>query len=121
MSRLALAMAALLATPLAARAEPPTIDRSIRKEPAYQTKSPQYALLVFGPEGKDRVWLVRDGATLYVDRNGNGDLTEAGEKVAAKKPKPGIPQEEGSSDYDLGDLTIGGRTHKSVGVYVRRL
>ncbi len=30
-------------------------------------------------------WLVRDGDTLYVDRNGNGDLTEPGEKVAAEK------------------------------------
>src|SRR4051794_32966947 len=61
------------------------IDRAIRKEPAYRTKSPKYCLLVFGPEAKTRVWLVLDGGTLYVDRNGNGDLTEPGEKVAAEK------------------------------------
>ena len=102
-------------------AEPPRIDRSIGKEPAYQTKQPRYALLAFGPEGKDRVWLAWDGDTLYCDRNGNGDLTDPGEKVAAKKPKPGIPQEEGSFDFEIGELTIGGRTHKGLGVSIGRL
>lgn len=55
------------------------IDRTVAKEPHYTTKSPWYCLLVFGPEAKARVWLVLDGDKLYVDRNGNGDLTEAGE------------------------------------------
>ena len=41
----------------------------------------KYGLLMFGPEGKDRVWIVLDGDTLYVDRNGNGDLTEANENI----------------------------------------
>lgn len=56
------------------------IDRTIRKEPAYQTK-PKYCLLVFGPEAKTRVWLVLDGKVLYVDRNGDGDLTAPGKRV----------------------------------------
>jgi hypothetical protein len=56
------------------------INRTIAKEPAYKSK-PKYCLLVFGPEAKTRVWLVRDGDVLYVDRNGNGDLTDAGEKL----------------------------------------
>jgi len=38
------------------------IERTIAKEPVYQTKSPRYCLLVFGPEAKTRVWLVLDGA-----------------------------------------------------------
>ena len=59
------------------------IDRTITKEPAYKAK-PKYCLLVFGPEAKFRVWLVIDGDTLYVDRNGNGDLTEPGDKVVWK-------------------------------------
>src|SRR5262249_31826721 len=59
------------------------VDRSIRKEPAYQTKAPKYCLLVFGPEAKTRVWLVLDGDTLYADRNGNGDLTEERERFVA--------------------------------------
>lgn len=56
------------------------IPRTIAKEPAYKTK-PKYCLLVFGPEAKTRIWLAEDGDTLYVDRNGNGDLTEPGEAV----------------------------------------
>jgi hypothetical protein len=51
------------------------IDRTLAKEPAYQSKSPEYALLLFGPEAKLRVWVVLDGETLFVDRNGDGDLT----------------------------------------------
>jgi hypothetical protein len=56
------------------------IDRTIFKEPIYQTK-PKYCLLVLGPEARTRIWLVQDGDILYVDRNGNGDLTETGESV----------------------------------------
>lgn len=59
------------------------IERRIAKEPAYQTKSPRYGLLVFGPEAKYRVWLVLDGDALYVDSNGDGDLTRAA-KVNSK-------------------------------------
>jgi hypothetical protein len=57
-----------------------TPERTIPREPAYQA-SPQYCLLVFGSEAQMRVWLVADGSVLYVDRNGNGDLTEPGERV----------------------------------------
>jgi RNA polymerase sigma factor (sigma-70 family) len=60
------------------------IDRTIALEPKYKTQ-PFYALLAIGPEAKKRVWLVVDGDTLYVDRNGNGDLTEAKERI--DKPK----------------------------------
>jgi hypothetical protein len=55
------------------------IDRTIAKEPAYSTKSPWYCLLLLGPEAKAKVWMVLDGDKLYVDRNGNGDLTDPGE------------------------------------------
>jgi hypothetical protein len=61
------------------------IERTIAKEPLYKTK-PQYCLLAFGPKAETRVWLVHDGDTLYIDRNGNGDLTETGENVAWKRP-----------------------------------
>lgn len=61
------------------------IDRSLRKEPAYESKQPQYCLLVFGPEAKTRVWVVLDGDGLYLDRNGNGDLTDSGERIAAQE------------------------------------
>ncbi len=61
------------------------VDRTIAKEPAYASKSPGYCLVVAGPEGKTRIWLVRDGDVMYVDRNGNGELTDEGEKI---QPKP---------------------------------
>lgn len=57
------------------------IPRGILKEPAYQGK-PRYCLLVFGKKADTRIWLVRDDKDLYVDHNGNGDLTEPGEKYA---------------------------------------
>jgi hypothetical protein len=38
---------------------------------------------VFGPEAKTRVWLAFDGDDLYIDRNGNRDLTEPGERLIA--------------------------------------
>src|SRR5262249_47613321 len=61
------------------------IDRSLRKEPTYESKEPQYCLLVFGPEAAVRVWVVLDGDVLYLDRNGNGDLTDPGERIAASE------------------------------------
>jgi hypothetical protein len=65
------------------------IDRRIGKEPAYQTK-PQYCLLVFGPEARLHVWVVLDGDVLYVDRNGNGDLTEPGKRIARSKQRTDV-------------------------------
>jgi protocatechuate 3,4-dioxygenase beta subunit len=62
------------------------------KEPKYQHE-PRYALLVFGPKREQRVWMVLDGGALYVDRNANGDLTEADEKV---NPKVGDPTQIGN-------------------------
>jgi hypothetical protein len=63
------------------------IDRRLVKEPKY-TGKPGYCLLVFGADAKARVWLVKDGDTLYLDRNGNGDLTEDGERLSGKGGKP---------------------------------
>ena len=51
------------------------IERTIAREPVYQSKAPKYCLLVLGLEARTRIWLVLDGDVLYVDRNGTGDLT----------------------------------------------
>ena len=84
------------------------IDCPLVKEPAYQSKVPKYALLVFGPEARTRIWLVLDGTTLYVDRNGNSDLTEAGEKVAGtKRTEAG----EDSYTFAIGELRDRDRRH----------
>ena len=53
------------------------IERTIRHEPQYSSK-PKYVLLVFGKQAEAQVWVVDDGRHLYVDRNGNGDLTDDG-------------------------------------------
>src|SRR5262245_7941407 len=87
------------------------VDRSITNEPKY-AGNPNYCLLVFG--AKHRVWLVQDGDTLYVDRNGNGDLTEPGEKVTARKRLSG--EAEGAFEFEVGDLTVAGKTHKGLEV-----
>jgi len=62
------------------------IDRTINKEPAYRGR-PVYCLLVFGPQAKARVWLIRDGEVLYVDRDGSGDLTKKGNAVTGVRKK----------------------------------
>jgi hypothetical protein len=112
--RFVLALASWLAVLTFASAEPGPIKNTIRKEPAYQTKTPKYCLLVFGPEATDRVWLVHDGDTLYVDRNGNGDLTEPGKKVSAKSDKSQDP--EFGHTFEAGDLSVGGKVHKGLTV-----
>jgi hypothetical protein len=65
------------------------IDRTIAKEPAYKSK-PKYCLLVFGPEATTRVWLALDGDVLYVDRNGNGNLTEEDERIDPDRSNPPV-------------------------------
>lgn len=96
----------------AAAADLSRIEHPIVKEPKY-TGKPQYCLLVFGAEAKHRVWLVQDSDALYVDRNGNGDLTEAGEKVTGKRS-----DSTDAFQFEAGALTIGGKLHKGLEVTV---
>jgi hypothetical protein len=107
----------LFSTPVVSAADLSKIERSIAKEPAYHSK-PKYCLLVFGPEAKTRIWLVQDGDTLYVDRNGNGDLTEVGEKVVAEK---GDGNAEGHFTFKVGDVRDGTRLHKGLQVLVTKI
>ena len=60
------------------------IDRTIAKEPVYKGQ-PKYCLLVFGAEAKHRAWLIMDDEALYVDRNGNGNLTENEKRIPRTK------------------------------------
>jgi hypothetical protein len=82
-------LAVLTAGPTGRAADLTQIERRIGKEPAYQTRSPAYCLLAFGPGAKARVWLVYDDAAglLYLDRNGDGNLTDHGEVVKASSQK----------------------------------
>ncbi len=68
------------------------IDRRIVREPAYTAKVPLYGLLAFGPRAEKHVWLVLDRSkpnapfydVLYIDRNADGDLTAADERLLGK-------------------------------------
>ncbi|HMC65115.1 MAG TPA: hypothetical protein VKI65_09250 [Gemmataceae bacterium] len=90
-----------LAGPAGAAVDLSKIDRTVPKEPAYQSKSPRYCLLVFGPEALTRVWLVLDGDRLYVDRNGDGDLTQEDEHVAVSYTKDNEGQ---SAQIEVGKI-----------------
>ena len=87
------------------------IDRSIGKQPQYTAK-PAYCLLVFGPEAQNRAWLVLSGNDLYVDRNGNGDLTEAGKQITGNRVS------DGEQTFSIGDVVASpdGRKHAQLSV-----
>src|SRR5215831_19039839 len=71
------------------------IDRTIGKEPAYQSK-PKYCLVVYGPEAKTRVWLVLDDDVLYTDRNGDGNLTDKHERrLKSNDFEVSVPERQG--------------------------
>jgi hypothetical protein len=91
------------------------IDRTIGKEPAYQSK-PKYCLLVFGPEAKTRVWLVLDGDTLYADRNGNGDLTEQCERFVLALDQ--YDRKRGKRVWKVGDIEAPGGKVRYTGLQV---
>jgi hypothetical protein len=112
-------LAAVLFASSAVAADLAKIDRTIKKEPVYSGK-PKYGLLIFGPDAAARVWLVQDGNTLYVDRNGNGNLTEPGKKVAAKEDKSYDAKEYGLF-FEAGELKVGGKVHKHLTVGFPRL
>lgn len=80
------------------------IDRTIAKEPKYADKVQGYLLLAVGPEAKRKVWLVWDGDTLYADRNANGDLTDAADKIPAVPDLPAGAAAAGSFVYQVGDI-----------------
>jgi hypothetical protein len=105
---LLLALATLRTSPLLA-ADLAKVDRTIKKEPAYNSKKPRYCLLAFGREAKTRVWLVLDGKTLFVDRNGNGDLTDKGEQIEAK-------EERGGLSFAVGAIPDGSHSHTGLTV-----
>jgi hypothetical protein len=119
MKKIALALATVMLLVSSTKAQPLTIHGGPKKEPVYQT-APKYLLLAFGPNATARVWLVLDGDTLFVDRNGNGDLTEPGEKIAPKLNKNRDPAEFGY-EFKVGDVKVDGKVHKGLTVYVKPL
>lgn len=74
------------------------VERTIVKEPKYRSL-PRYALLILGAPAKAKVWLVEDGKTLYIDKNGNGDLTDDGPPVTPTHQRR-LGQSPPSWDFD---------------------
>ncbi|HVU86068.1 MAG TPA: hypothetical protein VHD36_02025 [Pirellulales bacterium] len=90
------------------------IERKIGKLPEFNSKEQRYCLLVFGPEARKRVWLVHDGPVLFVDRNGNGDLTEPGERIEADEKSSDPKLEE--FYFKAGDIPDKSGVHKGLSV-----
>lgn len=88
MGMFAVSMLAILVGHLAWALPDSKPDAGPSKEPKYHGK-PAYLLLHFGKDATP-VWMVRDGETLYVDHNGNGDLTEPGERLEGRREN--VPQ-----------------------------
>jgi len=86
------------------------VDRSIAKEPKYVAE-PRYAQFILDPQGRFRVWAVLDKSkadlpyydVVYLDKNGNGDLTEPGERFVGTYNK-----ELKNLTIRVGDLTVPG-------------
>jgi hypothetical protein len=74
-------------------------------------REPRYCLLVFGKrEARTRVWLVEDGDTLYVDRDGTGMLAGPNKAVRAVGRHEDTPNSEWT--YRVGDLMPDGGREK---------
>lgn len=64
------------------------IERTLVKEPAYNGQ-PKYCLLILDKGLRAKVWMIEDGQRLFLDSNGNGDLTDDGGPIAlGKEPEP---------------------------------
>jgi len=92
----------LLASVLAHAADLSKIDRKIAAVPKFTAERQFYALLVLGPEATTKVWFVVDGESLYVDRNGNGDLTDDGAPARGEATRDAFSL---SCSWKAGDLS----------------
>ncbi len=102
-----LAAALLVAAGLtsASAADLGTIDRVLKDEPKYTTRTPKYCLLVFGPEARTQVWLVHEGDIMHVHSSPDGKAAKTWRQVK------GSP-----TSFSLGDVwEEGGKTcHKNL-------
>jgi RNA polymerase sigma factor (sigma-70 family) len=97
------------------------LPRRLAKQPTYRSR-PKYCLLVFGAAAQTRVWLVLDGNTLYVDRTGNSDLTEAGKKVSMPRfQKIDNPAFVEQREVKAGEIQDGRLTHTNLEITQMRV
>jgi hypothetical protein len=101
-----------------------SVDRTIGKEPEY-VGDPLYAKFILDAAGKFQVWAVLDRTkadlpyhdVVYFDRNGNGDLTEKGERFLGEVEK----QKDGSARVmvEIGEVPVpgGDLVHSDMSIY----
>lgn len=89
------------------------VGRTIAKEPRY-VSAPRYALFVLDPAGRFRVWAVADRSKeakhfdiLYMDLDGDGDLTEAGERFEGRAD-PKLAAAGMEMSIRVGDIPVPG-------------
>jgi hypothetical protein len=98
--------------------DPAKVERRIEKEPAWVGR-PRYALFVFDRAAHFRVWAALDRTkaglayedVLYFDRNGNGDLTEDGERITSEWNEDMADAGMGIS-FRVGDVAVPGVDEK---------
>ena len=113
----------MIPLPVALSAQKP---EGVTKEPAY-TGTPRYGTLTLGNGPKSQLMLVLAGDKLYVDDNGNGDLTDEapsawpGELTRSVRASYGTPTRETSAPllpvmlYGSADKIFVGRQAATVG------
>jgi len=86
-----------LSSVVAAPTDLEKLKTEMTKEPSYTAKEPLYGFVVVGKSYGSRMWMVLDKSksdseqydVAYVDLNGNGDLTEPGERFTSTEGKYG--------------------------------
>lgn len=90
------------------------LDRKVGKEPRYVAE-PRYAWFLFGPDRKAMALAVLDKSdhkldyydVLYFDRDGDRDVTAAGERFTGKYDESGVPAGLGL-EIQVGDHAVPG-------------
>ena len=92
--------------PVAKPIEFAKVPREVQKLPEFAGQ-PRYGLFLFGLNGEVRIWAALDSSgddghdVLYVDLDGDGDLTESGERFSGKSDR-------GSWRFEVGELAVPG-------------
>ena len=81
--------------------------------PKFETDSQQFCFLNFpaGDSKQEAVLIVTDGSRLYVDRNGNQDLTEPDEFVVSARKEW---QSDRDKQFQIDQVRVGGFKHRAI-------
>lgn len=87
--------------------------------PEFASESPEYCRVSFpGSESPKTILFILDSTTLYVDRNGNADLTEENERVQTEQ---NLKVSERDLHFRIGEIKVGQFVHKSIHLTVTPL